>query len=146
MLEFSARSLHRAAGILFLILIVLYLALLGFNSLRYEGRLSPDSVYYIDTARNIVAGRGISNSMAPVRRAVERGETLPRPMTMWGPLYPLLIAVSSLGGLPAPAAALLVPIAFLGIVLCGSYLLMRELFDATVAGNLGTLREALTEE
>jgi 4-amino-4-deoxy-L-arabinose transferase-like glycosyltransferase len=131
--EFSVRGLHRIASILFLILVVLYLAFLGFNSLRYEGRFSPDSAYYIDTARNIVAGRGISNSMTPVRAAVESGETLPRPMTMWGPLYPLLIAVSSITGLPAPAGALGVPVVFLGIILVGSYLLMRGLFDATVA-------------
>jgi hypothetical protein len=107
--------------------------LLGVNSFGYEGKFSPDSVYYIDTARNIVAGRGISNSMAPLKGAIERGETLPRPMTMWGPLYPLLISLSCRAGLPAPAGGLLVPIVFLGIVLCGSYLLMRELFEDSVA-------------
>jgi len=129
----TAGGPHRAATVLFVILTVLYVVLLGFNSLRYEGRFSPDSVHYIDTARNIVAGRGISNSMAPLKLAIERAETLPRPMTIWGPLYPLLIALSSRAGLPAPAGALLVPFVFLGIVLYGSYLLIRELFDETVA-------------
>ena len=129
----SARRLRRATVILFLIFTVLYPVILGFNSLKYEGRFSPDSVYYIDAANNILAGRGISNSMAPLKRAVERSETLPRPMTMWGPLYPLLIAFSCRAGLPAPAGALVVPVVFLGILLLGSYLLMWRLFDDTVA-------------
>ncbi|MBN2310512.1 MAG: glycosyltransferase family 39 protein [Candidatus Hydrogenedentes bacterium] len=120
-----------AAGVLAAALV--YVAALGIRSVLYEGAFSPDSLVYVDTARNLAAGRGISNSVVSLDAAVYEGAPIPRPMINWGPLYPAAIAGTSLLGVPVTAAALLVPVVFLGVALAGAYLLGRQMLDE-VAG------------
>ncbi|MCF6287557.1 MAG: hypothetical protein L3K26_20605, partial [Candidatus Hydrogenedentes bacterium] len=125
-----ARFVAPALSMLFWALLALNIVSSGIQSMCYDGRFTPDSIFYADAAQNIASGRGITNSM---RTLHERGIALPRPLTMWGPLYPLAIAAVTLSGLSAPAAALLLAAVFGGILLVGCYVLCRQLYDADVA-------------
>jgi cbb3-type cytochrome oxidase subunit 3 len=94
----------------------------------------------VDTARNIVAGQGISSSIAPLDHALKTGLALPSPMTMWAPLYPWLIALFCRLGMPVTLAALAIPLAFSGVILAAAFLLMRRLYDtATAVFSVGLL-------
>jgi hypothetical protein len=117
-------------GTLFWFLLTLNIGSIGIQSMRYDGRFTPDSVFYADAGQNIASGRGFSNSMTIL---YERGLVLPRPTTMWGPLYPLAIAALTFSGLSAPAAALFLSALFGGVLLVGCYVLCRQLYDADVA-------------
>ena len=55
--------------------------------------------------------------------------SLPRPMTTWGPLYPLLIGAFSLFGLSPAAAALVLPLLFAFVTIIATYSLFKSLFD-----------------
>ena len=63
---------------------VLSVALVMVGEITYGVALSSDSIRYIATARNLLAGEGFSNIS---------GSSL----TWWPPLYPLLLAAASLG-------------------------------------------------
>lgn len=86
---------------------VAYFILFGYTTLAYEGRFSPDSIFYVDTANNLAAGRGLSTSMAELERVIELDEHLPKPMTVWGPGYPIAIAAASAFGVSTAASALM---------------------------------------
>src|SRR3972149_6912045 len=73
---------------------LLVLALAGLIAQLYAtawgGGASPDSTQYIEGARSLLRGEGIS---AP------EGDGTPRPITLWPPLLPLLLAAPSLFGI-----------------------------------------------
>lgn len=117
----------------FALLAISYGAAFTVKVLKYEGAYSPDSVVYIDTARNLLAGHGLSSSIAPLDSALKTDLALPFPMTTWAPLYPLLIALLHGMGLSITAAALVSPIACFGLVLVAAYLLIRALFNEGTA-------------
>ncbi len=111
----------------------IYLAAFAVKTLGYGGRYTPDSVVYVDVARNLCAGHGISSALAPLDYALANDLAQPTPMTMWAPLYPCLIAALFKAGMPVAAAALAVPIACLGIALIMAFLLTRALYDEGTA-------------
>jgi hypothetical protein len=130
----SSCTRWRVAVVVFFGLAVLvYLGALAINVLRYEGRFSPDSVVYLDTARNLLAGNGLSSTLAPLDTAIRDDVALPMPMTTWGPLYPLLIASLSKLGVDITAAALIVPIIFLAVTLAGAFLALHRFYDLPTA-------------
>lgn len=111
----------------------IYVAITTFNTLNLEGRYSPDSIFYINAASNLAEGRGLSRSMAELYVLQENEQSLPLPMTQWGPVYPILIALFMKAGFSAAAVALfLSSIGALG-VLIAIYALVKRLFDHTTA-------------
>lgn len=111
-----------------------YLALFGFNSLTRIRAFTPDGMNYVDVARNIAAGRGISESA--VRYAgdhFESGGGPAAPLTAQPPLYPLVVALLCCSGVPCADAALLVSVVGYAIVLWLGYRLARETFGERAA-------------
>ena len=94
--------------------------------LGYEGRFSPDSVVYVDTARNLLAGNGLVVSLVPLDAALMESTAPPAPMTMWAPVYPLLIAFVARLGLSITEAALVIPVASFALTLLAAFLAMRR--------------------
>src|SRR3972149_7248741 len=78
---------------------LLVLALAGLIAQRYPtawgGGVSPDSTQYIEGARSLLRGEGISSP---------DGAGTPTPITLWPPLVSLLLAAPGLLGVE-PAAA-----------------------------------------
>ena len=123
----------RAAVAVFLVLVLAYTLFLGYNSLSLEGQFSPDSVVYIDAAQNLSAGRGLSSSMVRLQRLVREETTPPLPMTVWAPLFPILLAALDVFQVPPAAGALAVPVIFLAVVLVSAWLLVARLYDRAAA-------------
>lgn len=77
--------------------------------------LSPDSVSYISAARNLCAGRGLTNYLGV-------------PLTLWPPLYPaVLAAVSAAGGIDARPAAAGVNAVLFGLLIFSTGVMLRRL-------------------
>ena len=115
-------------------MLVAYTAVLGYNSLALEGKFSPDSVFYVDAAQNLASGRGLSTSMRELGPRIGPGATLPRPLTIWAPLYPVLIATAHVVfGMPLAAAALFLPVFFTLLVLVAAWLALRKMYDPGTA-------------
>jgi len=114
--------------------IAAYLGLFGFNSLTRLRQFSPDSMNYVDVARSIVNGRGITQSTLGYNQYhfVVEGE-IPTPFVTQPPVYPLLIALTSRFAIPYPDAALLVSTIFYGLVLLATFLMMRAWYDEQAA-------------
>jgi hypothetical protein len=110
-----------------------FVALLSQNTLKLDAVFTPDSVFYIDSARNLLKGNGLVNSMAELHGLAETDSKLPQPMTQWAPLYPALIAGTSLFGGTEPLRALLLSTAFLFAVLLMAYFLVARLYDPWTA-------------
>ena len=108
-----------------------YIVLFVFNSLTRTRYFSNDSMNYVDVARNISAGRGIVQSTLGFNQPYLFEETsrIPNPMTSQSPLYPILIALLSLFGIPHADSALLISGLALGGVIFMAYLLGRDLYD-----------------
>lgn len=90
-------------------------------------RFSPDSLNYIDVARNITRGMGIVQSAVGYNEPrFDPAFSMPMPMVSQPPVYPIAVAV--LGGLsvPFPQAALAVTLLGMPLVIGGAYLLARE--------------------
>jgi len=91
------------------------------NSLVRVRRFSPDSMLYVDAARNVAAGRGlVSNIVGLNQPGVSLDDALPVPFITYAPLYPFAIAgVARLGPEAAEAALLVAVLGWLAIVLLG---------------------------
>jgi 4-amino-4-deoxy-L-arabinose transferase-like glycosyltransferase len=113
---------------------VIFFVLFGANMLTRTGRFSPDSMNYVDVARNIVAGRGLVQSTIGFNSPgwLNTSLTLP-PMTAQPPLYPLLIALLHRLGWSLTAAALLVSCLGYAAMVAMAYVLVSYLYDARVA-------------
>lgn len=107
-----------------------YLILLAHTSLTRILRFSPDSLVYVDVARNVAAGNGVARSTFEPNGQQDTGEELPVPMTRWAPLHPIAVAMTSVFGIHAPAAALLVPAASAAAILLLAYGLLRKIAGA----------------
>ncbi|MCH7959284.1 MAG: hypothetical protein IID08_04110 [Candidatus Hydrogenedentes bacterium] len=114
-------------------LIAVYVLLVAYNIFSMDGTFSPDSIFYIDAAQNLLAGRGIATSMGELQPLVDSQVSLPRPMTVWAPLYPMMIAVLGLAGLHVTAGAFLLPVTFMFFCLRAAYLLLSRLYSVPVA-------------
>jgi 4-amino-4-deoxy-L-arabinose transferase-like glycosyltransferase len=114
---------------------LLYLLLFGYNTLTHTNDFSdPDTMNFVDVARNIVAGRGISQSALGFnvpRFAVDA--SIPIPMTSQPPLHPLLIALLAQSGLSCVTAALLLSMICYGLILLLAYRLAFELYGPNEA-------------
>jgi hypothetical protein len=129
-----AATLQRAAHWTCAAAIALYLVTVGFNSLARTRLLTPDSMNYIDVARNILAGRGLVQSTVGFNQphfSVEAPSSAP--LSAQPPLYPLLIAALGLFGIDPLNAAPLISIVAYSLVILLGYTLARELFDEDVA-------------
>ena len=116
------------------VLVVGYLALYGYGQIKGVSALNPDGMNYIDVARNVMSGRGISQSTLGFNQPRFFPDSqIPTPLTSQPPLYPLTIALLGASGLPLTAAALLVSIISFGCILALGYLLGRQLYDERTA-------------
>src|SRR4030042_5336552 len=100
---------------------LLVLALAGLIAPLYAtawgGGISPDSTQYVEGARSLLRGEGIS---AP------DGDGAPRPITLWPPFMSLLLAAPGLVGLePAEAGRWLIALLFACNVLLVGHVLAR---------------------
>jgi 4-amino-4-deoxy-L-arabinose transferase-like glycosyltransferase len=118
-----------------LALLAIYLVLFFFNSLTRVRAFDPDAMNYVDVARNVTAGRGISQSALGFNQARFPADgNIPPPLTTQAPLYPLAIAAVILIGVDAADAGLLVAGFAYATLLWLAYLLAESLYDRRIAG------------
>jgi 4-amino-4-deoxy-L-arabinose transferase-like glycosyltransferase len=127
-------QLERHSGRLVTVGIVLFFILFTFNSVFRTARFSPDSMNYVDVARNIGLGHGIVQSTLGFNQEInDPGARIPVPFTVQPPLYPILIALLGWMKFPhAEAALLLAAIGYAAIVLL-LFLLARSLYRDSTA-------------
>lgn len=115
--------------------LVVYLMLFGYNVLtRNHDFRDPDTMNFVDVARNIVAGRGIAQSTVGFNQPhFSVDEQIPMPLTSQPPLYPLLIALFSRLGAPYAETGLLISIACYALILFLAYQLSLKLYEKRVA-------------
>jgi 4-amino-4-deoxy-L-arabinose transferase-like glycosyltransferase len=115
-------------------LIIVYLILFGYNSLVNYRNFSPDSMNYVDVARNVAEGKGVSQSTLGFNVArFSVDDKIPSPFTSQPPLYPLFIVLFSFLGVSFADAALLVSIVSYGLLFIIIYLLIVKLYDHSSA-------------
>lgn len=127
-------SLQKSAGIVFTAGTIVFLLVYGSNSLEITRNFSPDSMNYVDVARNISNGKGITQSTLGFNQPhFSIDANVPTPLTSQPPLYSLLIALISNIGLSHADVALLISILSYGVILLLVYLIAIELYDKRVA-------------
>jgi|SRR5579859_2580036 len=132
--------LKRTAQVIVWAASVCFLITFAFNSLTRRDTFSdPDTMNFVDVARNIATGRGLTQSALGFNQPrFALDETIPAPFTSQPPLYPLLVALLIWAGAPAAPAALTVSVLAFGLGLWAAYQLGQELYDGTTA-TLGLL-------
>jgi hypothetical protein len=119
------------------VLIASFAVLLGvqaFWALRRERRFTPDSRNYVNVADNLLRGRGfVQDSVGLGSRRIPLPLEIPQRFGVHGPAFPILIAGAGLLGFETTDTALFVPVLANGFVLLLAFLLMRSLYDLTVA-------------
>jgi hypothetical protein len=120
---------------LVLVGIVIYGSLIAINSITRVRDFSPDSMNYVDVARNISSGKGIVQSTLGFNQPFlfQSGDTIPTPFTSQPPLYPVLIAFLGFFGLMHANAALIIPVLAYGAILAIAYRLSRDIYDRQTA-------------
>jgi hypothetical protein len=119
---------------IFLGALLLYIIFFGYNVLTRYQRFTSDSMNYVDIARNICRGYGISQTALGFNEPYfTLRDRIPIPVTSQPPLYPLLICMLSRTGLPFTQAALLIAVLGYGGTLWASALLAHDLYDLRVA-------------
>lgn len=115
--------------------IVCYLELFTYNSLTRTRLFSPDSMNYVDVARNIASGKGIVQSTLGFSQIFLFNEKsqIPTPFTTQAPLYPILIALLSKCGIEYQDSALIIPVIGYGLILLLGYFLSQHLFGKQIA-------------
>ena len=110
------------------------LALLAFNSLTRIREFTPDSMSYVDVARNFAEGRGLSQSALGFGRAsFAVDEVIPAAWTGHAPGFSIAIALLSRAGVSFENAALALAALFYGSSLVVAFFLAREVYDEAVA-------------
>jgi hypothetical protein len=91
-----------------------------FTSLRAPGSYAwPDSGTYVDGARHLAAGQGFRISLVSI------GEDSPRPVAIFPPGFPALVAIGIRMGLPVrESASLVLSIAYVGYTLAAYALVL----------------------
>lgn len=127
----SAKRGIRPALLLCGLLALAYCALFAHNSLVRFRYFSPDSMNYVDVARNLVSGRGLVQSAIGFNHLHFLDEMQwPQPFIAQPPLYPLLVAALALVGVEPADGALLIP------ALCHALLLgLAALFARRLGGS-----------
>lgn len=111
-----------------LAVVALCLVLVAYNTLRVRD-FSNDSMNYVNVARSVSSGRGLTQptlGFNQARFSVE--DEIPAPFTAQAPLFPVLIASLAVLGVPHSQGALLIPVLSYGCVLVLAFLLVRELY------------------
>jgi len=118
-----------------LMTIIVYLVLFGYNTLtRTHDFRDPDTMNFVDIARNIATGRGITQSALGFNQAhFSADDQIPMPLTAQPPLYPLSIALFSWFGLPYAGGGLLISIICYGLILLIAYRLSLEIYGVRAA-------------
>jgi 4-amino-4-deoxy-L-arabinose transferase-like glycosyltransferase len=94
---------------LFVIGLGIYFALFIFNSLTRTRQFSPDSMNYVDVARNFASGRGLAQSTMGFNQPVlNLDKGYPVPFTAQAPVYPIMIGFLSKLSISCEDAALLI--------------------------------------
>lgn len=126
-------KLSRALVMACALLAVVYVAMFGINSLTRVRAFSPDSMIYVDVARNIAEGHGLMQSTLGVHdNRFLAQQHWPVPYTSQ-PLFPLLIAGVSRLGLSLENAALLLPVLAMAGVLALAWFLLRRAWGGAAA-------------
>lgn len=123
-----------AYGVL-LIGIVVYLTWFGYNTLtRTHDFRDPDTMNFVDIARNIATGRGITQSALGFnQKSFSVYDQIPMPLTTQPPLFPLSIVFFSWFGLPFAEGALLISIISYGLILLVAYRISLNVYDGRTA-------------
>jgi 4-amino-4-deoxy-L-arabinose transferase-like glycosyltransferase len=134
-LERTSPATGKIIRLLFVLSVGLYLALFLYNSLTRTRQFSPDSMNYVDVARNIATGRGITQSTLGYNQLFlfTANSAIPEPFTAQAPVYPLLIALVSRAGLSYADAALVIPVVAYAVILLLAFSLARDLYDERAA-------------
>ena len=112
---------HRAAPLLLGLLAMTAIALVLYGTGTYGVGISPDSVSYLSTAKNLLQGKGFVN--------YSEGYYL-----RWPPLFPLVLALAGLSGSDSTQGARLVNAASLGlIVFLSGQLLLKHIRSKLIA-------------
>lgn len=113
---------------------LVYCALFIFNSVTRTGRFSPDSMSYVNVAKSILAGKGLTQpTLGFNQQHLSIDQKPPVPYTEQAPLYPLMIAAGShLGISPARTALLLSALANVALIFL-VYAFAAKLYDKNVA-------------
>lgn len=114
--------------------LVACLFLMGLNALTRVREFTPDSMSYVDVARNFVAGHGLSQSALGFGRATfTPDDPIPAPFTAHAPGFSLLIALTSRAGVSVEDTALVLAALFCGLSIVVAFLLARECYGVLVA-------------
>jgi len=112
----------------------IYVGLFVFNMATRIGRFSPDSMNYVNVARNIAEGNGITQSTLGFNQPqVNPDDDIPAPLIAHPPLYPLLISSVTRIGVSAPVGALLVSATGLALIFVLVFNLAARLYGENVA-------------
>lgn len=117
----------RTARALLLLGLVALCATMAVNSVVRVRRFTPDSMLYVDAARNFAKGRGLASNVFGLNQpGASLDASLPVPFTTYAPLYPIVIAGAlRLGPEAAEAALLVAALGWLAVVLLGWALARR---------------------
>jgi 4-amino-4-deoxy-L-arabinose transferase-like glycosyltransferase len=111
-----------------------YVGLFVFNMVTRIGRFSPDSMNYVNVARNIAEGNGITQpTLGFNQRRINPDDDIPAPLIAHPPLYPLLISWVTRIGVSAPVSALLVSASGLALIFVLVFKLAAALYGEKVA-------------
>lgn len=112
----------------------IYLGLFVFNMATRIGRFSPDSMNYVNVARNIAEGNGITQPTLGFNQLrINPDDDIPAPLIAHPPLYPLLISWVTRIGVSAPVSALLVSASGLALIFVLVFKLAAALYGEKVA-------------
>ncbi|NNE07544.1 MAG: hypothetical protein HKN20_03170 [Gemmatimonadetes bacterium] len=116
------------------VLLAIHVALFAWHSLGFTRHFSLDSMNYVDVARNIGAGRGITQTtLGSNQYRLDPDAEPPIPFVAQPPLYPIAIAGLARIGLSEENGALLIGALAYGLVLLLSFSLGRR-FAGDAAG------------
>ncbi|MBB6091649.1 hypothetical protein HNQ60_000495 [Povalibacter uvarum] len=111
--------------------------------------LSVDVAQYVDTARNVIEGRGYSTTLIYYEEQMTSGVS-PAPQTVWPPVFPLMIALLLAMGVPTLYAPFIVAVLSHAASCVALYVLMRRLrvvpaiaIGATLAWTVAVLPNVL---
>ena len=117
---------------LFYAAVAAYFFVFGLNAVTRVPNLyySPDSMNYVDVARNILRGNGVSQSTIGFNQPVFlESDTFPVPLTSQPPLYPLLVALIALLGISPNASGVIVSVFSFGLFLVLIYQVISLLYN-----------------
>lgn len=93
-----------------------------------------DGFNYVDVARNIATGQGITQSTLDFNEpGFAITDEIPAPLTAQPPSYPIIIWLLSLTGLSPVLAALLISSLCYGFILLASYYLLGSIYNQRIA-------------